>query len=79
MSDDDKEIERLSRENGLLLEALNAACNVLHDVETQYDHDTDAHRYGTPCRECEAGKVIRLIKGILPPEVIAKLPTPAMR
>lgn len=29
----------------------------LRDLAENYDHDTDAHRYGTRCRQCEAEKL----------------------
>lgn len=30
----------------------------LRDIATNYDCDEDAHRYNTPCRECEAKKAL---------------------
>lgn len=30
----------------------------LRDIRDNYDHDADAHRYGTPCRVCTAERAI---------------------
>jgi hypothetical protein len=30
----------------------------IRDVATNYDHDEDAHKYGTRCRKCEAAKLL---------------------
>lgn len=36
----------------------DAARDFLRDVATNYDHDSDAHKYGTRCRVCEAEKLL---------------------
>lgn len=53
--------EALMAANSILTAKLDAARKALedarvfvHDVATSYDHDEDAHRYNTPCRECGA-------------------------
>ena len=33
---------------------------VLESIRDDYDHDSDAHKYGTPCRVCEADKAVAL-------------------
>jgi hypothetical protein len=35
--------------------------NALYDIATNYDHDEDAHRYGTHCRTCMAVEAIQAI------------------
>jgi hypothetical protein len=38
--------------------ALAKATQTLLNIATNYDHDEDAHKYGTPCRMCEAAKAV---------------------
>lgn len=49
----------LAEQEGLALEQENArlradALNFARSIATNYDHDTDAHRYNTVCRVCSA-------------------------
>lgn len=34
----------------------------LYDISSNYDHDADAHRYGTRCRVCQAEKLLLALK-----------------
>lgn len=40
----------LAREKGL--------AETLEYIRDNYDHDSDAHKYGTPCRKCDAGEAL---------------------
>lgn len=31
---------------------------LIKDIATNYDHDEDAHKYNTRCRQCEAQKIL---------------------
>lgn len=51
---------------GVIDELLAAASYLLafaKDVASNYDHDENAHKYGTSCRVCEAEKVIAKSQG----------------
>ena len=45
------------------LEDLHAENKLLRafarDIAENWDHDSDAHKYGTPCRVCEATAVLK--------------------
>ena len=41
-----------------LLDRINELEYFVRDVATNYDCDSDAHRYGTRCRQCEANKLL---------------------
>ena len=48
-----------------VIEELIRAVEALEDVESNYNHDLDAHRYGTTCRVCLASETLAEIeKGI---------------
>lgn len=49
---------RLAIDNATTNAALREVMEFVRDVATNYDHDSDAHRYGTPCRECGAQKLL---------------------
>lgn len=37
--------------------------SALKDISSNYDHDEDAHRYGTTCRKCLAQEMVALATG----------------
>lgn len=37
--------------------------DLLNDLSKNWDHDFDAHKYGTECRVCEAEKILKEIEG----------------
>lgn len=45
---------RLMRERDEAIERMRRLEAFARDVASNYDHDQDAHLYGTPCRVCEA-------------------------
>lgn len=42
---------------------LEIAVEALRNVAENYDHDIDAHKYGTVCRMCDAEKTLAELKG----------------
>lgn len=46
-----------------LMAAAPTLLDFVQEVATQYDHDQDAHKYGTRCRVCEAEKLIAAVEG----------------
>ena len=34
----------------------------VNDIATNYDHDSDAHKYGTTCRVCEAEALLAYLE-----------------
>lgn len=34
------------------------AIKFIHDIATNWDCDTDSHKYGNPCRKCEANDIL---------------------
>jgi len=51
-----------------LIEASPDLLEFAFDCFANYDCDTDAHKYGTRCRKCEAERVIKLALGVKEPE-----------
>lgn len=41
-----------------LVEEVERLRSFAHGVAVNYDCDQDAHKYGTPCRSCEAQKAL---------------------
>ena len=39
-------------------EDLSSFIAFVKDIESNWDCDSDSHRYGTPCRSCEATKLL---------------------
>lgn len=54
-----------ARQDARLIAAVPDLLDFARDVASNYDHDEDAHKYGTRCRECEAEKVISKAEGTL--------------
>ena len=36
--------------------------DLCEDLSRNYDHDSDAHKYGTTCRACEAEHILKEIR-----------------
>ena len=43
-------------------EEVKSLLNFINDCASNWDCDNDAHRYNTPCRMCEAQKVLQQFK-----------------
>ena len=63
LSESNARFARLSVANATTNAALRKVMEFVRDVATNYDHDEDAHKYHTPCRECGAKKLLGM-----PPE-----------
>src|SRR6185436_8318072 len=57
--------QKLRAQVAALTQALKAARATLHDIASNFDHDSDAHRYNTTCRECAATKAVEAIDAAL--------------
>ena len=63
---DDAEFYTLARKLERELNAANARIKRLEEfartIENDFDHDEDAHRYGTTCRVCDAEDLLKETK-----------------
>ena len=58
-------IERLCRQLLAQDDALRVAREALRNIGDNYDCDSDAHRYDTPCRACDAQKTLAELRRLM--------------
>ena len=55
----------LNAENKRLRKALESLEGFARDISSNYDHDNDAHKYGTSCRTCSAEVALKVARAAL--------------
>lgn len=57
-----EKIEELERQLNAANERIKRLEEFARTIENDFDHDEDAHRYGTMCRVCDAAELLRETK-----------------